>query len=594
VYVRLRRITALTMVLAGSCLVLPARAEQVRLDPGGGPRIVNGIDTHAYPTTGGLLFSQGSAITPNNAILWCSGTLIGCHTFLVAGHCVDDPNPNHYLVYLQNVGLAPVASITRHPSFTEATFPLYDVAVIKLADWVTGVNPMPINQTNPIPFIPATGTIVGYGQTLGGANDYGIKRAGTVHTKSCPNDLPSGATNTDVVCWSFTAPLGLPGSNSNTCNGDSGGPLLLDLGLGAVVAGTTSGGTSVNCLPVDNSYDANVYTHRAFILGQLGSDGTSACGGLAPVGDAQTSEIDQDGALSSLHGSDSFTVNVPAGVNALRVVLNGEDNGTFDPNLYVKQGTDASPTNFDCKADGTSVFGGCTFDLPAAGTWSIDVVRAAGSGQYQLTTTIFGGAAPTCGNGTREFDEACDGADAALCPGLCRADCTCPTPVCGNGVIEVGEQCDGSNAPSCPGQCDATCHCPTLCTEGDLIVLPSHIDATRFKLHAVLLNFDGSFDGADPRQGFAISLTQGTQTAAIIIPSNDPGWAHSQPTRGRYMWEGSVAGIRRVRALDRSLQDGTWRITVIGQNVPGTGTIDFAQSVDMKLTVGGACTTAAF
>ena len=593
VHRRLRSIVAPVAVLAAWCIATGARAEQIRLDPAGDPRIVNGVDTHAYPTTGALLFSQGVTITPNNAITWCSGSLIGCHTFLVAGHCVDDPDPTHYLVYLQNVGLVPVAGITRHPNFLEATFPRYDVAVLKLDDWVTGVDPMPINQTDPVPFIPATGTIVGFGQTQGNGNDYGIKRAGTVHTKSCPLGLPAGATNTDVVCWSFTAPLGPLGTNSNTCNGDSGGPLLLDLGAGTVVAGTTSGGTSVNCLPVDNSYDANVYTHRSFILGQLGSDSTSACGGLAPVGDAQTVVIGQDGTLVS-HSSDTFTVNVPAGANALRIVLNGEDNGTFDPNLYVKQGTGASSSSFDCKADGTSVFGGCAFDLPAAGTWSVAVESAAGSGAYQVTTTIFGGQAPSCGNGTREFNETCDGADAVLCPGLCRADCTCPQPVCGNGVVEQGEQCDGADAPNCPGQCDASCQCPPSCSEGDLIVLPSHIDATRFKLQGVLLNFDGTFNGADPRQGFGVVLTQGTHTVTIDIPANDPGWGGSSPARGRYKWAGSMNGVRRVRALDRSARDGTWTLSVMGENVTGAGGIDLSQSVDIKLSIGSACTTLTF
>jgi hypothetical protein len=32
----------------------------------------------------------------------------------------------------------------------------------------------------------------------------------------------------------------------------------------------------------------------------------------------------------------------------------------------------------------------------------------------------------TCGNGTREGAEECDGADATMCPGMCAAACTCP------------------------------------------------------------------------------------------------------------------------------------------------------------------------
>src|SRR5262249_34681392 len=134
-------------------------------------RIVNGLDTHDFPTVGGFLYSLGGPITQDNATLWCSGTLIGCETFLVAGHCVDDQVASHYLVYLQHAGLVSVTSIARHPSYKNSTFPLFDVAVVKLGTLVTGIEPSAINQTDPLPFVPAAGTIVGFGQTQGRAND---------------------------------------------------------------------------------------------------------------------------------------------------------------------------------------------------------------------------------------------------------------------------------------------------------------------------------------------------------------------------------------------------------------------------------------
>jgi hypothetical protein len=590
-------VSLLLAVAAGGLAMLPgpraARAAQVRIDPNDAPHIVNGIDTHAYPSTGALLYG-GGVITPDNASIWCSGTLIGCETFLVAAHCVDDLQPTHYLVYLQNAGLVPVAAITRHPSYQDADFPRFDVAVLKLATWVTGITPTPINEVDPLPFAPADGTIVGFGQTRGGGNDYGIKRAGAVQTTRCPADLPSGATDADVLCWRFAAPLGTPGTHSNTCNGDSGGPLFLDLGAGPVLAGTTSGGTSEDCLPVDNSYDANVFTHRDFILGQLGSDATATCGGLAPVDDAATTVIGEDASLDALNAVDTYTITVPPAANALRVALNGEDNGTFDVNLYVKRGLGASASSFDCKADGQSAFGACTFDLPSAGTWSVAVARAAGAGPYQLTSTVFGGAAPVCGNGTREFNEACDGADAALCPGQCAGDCTCPPPTCGNGVLETGEECDGSDAPNCPGQCDASCHCPLVCTQDDLVDVMARIDATHLRLRGRLLNFGGAFDGADPRNGFALVLTQGASTLSVTIPADDSGWAASAANRGRYTWAGSRNGVTRIKAIDHSARTGTWKIVVVGADVPGAGVIDAGQPFDVRLTIDQACTQTTF
>src|SRR5262245_59209009 len=46
--------------------------------------IVNGDLTSAYPSAGALLFGADPAVST----IQCSGTLIGCDTFLTAAHCV--------------------------------------------------------------------------------------------------------------------------------------------------------------------------------------------------------------------------------------------------------------------------------------------------------------------------------------------------------------------------------------------------------------------------------------------------------------------------------------------------------------------------
>jgi hypothetical protein len=569
--------------------------DHVHLDPTRQARIVNGLRTHAYPTTGALLYGDGGPITGDNAYIRCSGTLIGCRTFLVAAHCVDDDlQPGHYWVYLQHAGIAAIRSIEVHPDSSPLTFPIADVAVVHLADWVTGIAPTAINTTDPVPFIPAAGTIVGFGQTQGNGNDYGIKRAGAVQTASCPLGLPSDATDSDVVCWNFLAPLGGAGTNSNTCNGDSGGPLLLNLGGGEVVAGVTSGGLSFNCLPDDTSYDASVFAAQSFLLGALAGDDTAACGGLPAIGDGQNTVTAVDSTLDVFDPDDTFTVTVPPGANALRVALNGEDNGAFNVDLYVKHGTGAGPGSFDCKADGASVFGACTIEHPATGTWSSAAVRTSGAGEYQLTSTVFGGAAPVCGNGTREFDEGCDGADASLCPGLCQGTCQCPPPTCGNGIAEQGEQCDGADDAACPGACRPGCACPLPCTSGDMFDVSARVDARRLKLRSRLLNFAHTYDGADPRQGVSLMLTQGANTLTIAIPANDPGWSRSKPDKGRYLWVGASSGLTRVKIVDRTAQQGIWKLVLVGKNVPGAGVFDLGQPVAVRLTIDGRCTDDAF
>lgn len=568
-------------------------AAPVRVDLSARPRIVNGLETHEYPTTGAMLYHPGSPITPDNAQLYCSGTLIGCETFVVAAHCVADPTPSRYAVFLQHAGIVSVAAVVRHPDFLPDQFPKHDIAVLKLAAPVTGIEPSAIAASDPLPLLPLSGTIVGFGQTQGGAFDYGLKRAGAVLVESCP--VIPNVSEGDVLCWGFFTPVGPPGTDSNTCNGDSGGPLFVDLGGGTVLGGVTSGGSTQSCLADDVSFDANVYTYRDFVLAQLGADSTTTCGGLPAAGGPDAPVVSFAGALDASYPTETYTIAVPDGADLLRVTLNGRDDGVFDPDLYVKAGPDASPDSFDCAANGASAFGECAFAAPAPGTWSLAVHRAAGAGRYQVTATLFGGTNATCGNGVREFGESCDGADAESCPGECAADCTCPGPVCGNGVREQGEACDGNDAALCPDACSDSCQCPPPCSTDVMGGTLVRLAAARLKIRTLVVD-DGTFAGADPRQGFTLTAMQGAHGIALDVPASDPGWARSRPDRGRYLWAGHAPGITRIKVIDRTARDGTWKVIVIGKQVPGSGTFNPGMPIELRLAMGGAgaCATDSF
>lgn len=599
---------------------LATAADESRL---GGPKIVNGLNSHGFPTTGALLYpSSGGPINENNAGSWCTGTLIGCSTFLTAAHCVeDDFNPGRYWVFLQHAGIRQVTSVTPHPSYSSAGFPEYDVAVLKLGAPVHGIDPTDLNtQASPPP--GTEGTIAGYGQTSGSAGDYGIKRYGRVVTRNCSGQ---GLGNQELVCWRFSNPVGTPGDDSNTCNGDSGGPLFINLGGGEVVAGITSGGNNGTCQATDDSYDANVFTYRSFIQGVLGSDSTSTCGGLPAVGDGDVHVVGFDGQLSGGNSSATHTFSVSGTPSELRVTLKGEDNSNpLDADMFVKQGLGASASNFDCKSDGNASVGECLFSSPASGTWSVFVRRSSGSGEYQITTTSFGGDPAVCGNDTLESGEQCDGSDDAACPGACNGSCSCPAPVCGNDVVESGEQCDGSSAASCPtgicgpncaceaavcgnditeageacdgsddllcpGSCQGNCLCASASCEDDLYILQAKANARRFVWKGEIDNFSGDYDSLDPRDGFSFVVTQGPDSVTVTIPAGDPGWSRSRPERGRYIWKGSRDGIRNVRLIHRR-SAGYWKVVVKGREVPGAGALDVISFfADVQTNVGGTC-----
>jgi hypothetical protein len=533
----MRRIRHVVIVL---CLALASSAVA-------DPRIVNGVYTSLYPSTGALLLGND----PSTAITWCSGTLIGCDTFLTAAHCVcDDTGPDcqsldpaSRMVFLQHAGFFQLASIAVRPDFD---FPVGDVAVLKLATPVTAIRPSPIARTAPA--IGTAGTIVGFGRSGGGSQDYGLKRAASVTTAACSLDI----SDTTSVCWNFTGPGG------NTCNGDSGGPLFVGSGGSVAVAGVTSGGSSNSCLPTDNSFDANVAHYAKYIAQQGGSDlDQISCGAGPQAGDPGATITGIVGALSAAVPEELQAFTVTPGTQELRLAMNAVDDGTSDFDLYVKHGAAPTPSDFDCRQDGPSQFGFCDFPAPAAGIWYILVQRFSGEGTYQLTATTIGGQLPVCGDGVREGSEQCDGVDDLACPGFCDAGCTC-SPACNDTDLAV----------------------TTLRTNRGLSV------------RLILANTGGTYDGLDPRTSpLTLVLDDGGSPAAITIPANDLGWEGSNPAHGSYRWrgDGTLAGLRRITIRDKSTSRGRFELRFTGRIAPAVN----PAGTRVTLALGGVCVASA-
>lgn len=422
--------------------------------------IVNGVLAEQYPTVGALLFGSN----PDSAITSCSGTLIGCETFLTAGHCVaDDPVPGHYLVFLPHAGFFPLTRIAVSPDYG---FPVGDVAVLKLAAPVAGIAATAINTTA-APAPGATATIVGFGRSGGNNDDYGIMRAGSVTTSACTG----GISDTTSICWEFRAPLGPAGADSNTCNGDSGGPLFIAGAAGLTVAGITSGGNSSDCLPNDLGFDARVSSYQSFIETEGGADlAYTACGEMPQVGDAHTQAWFLSGLLDAgaVEGRHAFAV--PSGTTLLRVAMNAIDDGASDFNLYVKANAPPSPADYDCRWNGSGQYAFCEFTAPAAGTWHFLVNRVSGSGTYQSTVTLFGTDCSAPGNEGLP----CDDSNACTATDHCQAGACMGSPVGDGTPCEDGTACtepDRCQAGVCTGTAvadDTPCNDGDPCTQPDL------------------------------------------------------------------------------------------------------------------------------
>ncbi|MEO8703995.1 MAG: trypsin-like serine protease [Kofleriaceae bacterium] len=177
----------------------------------------------------------------------CSGTLIAPDVVLTAGHCADI-HPTRVIAnstnYVDGGTSATVKTVTEYPSWDTS----YDVAVIVLNSPITGVTPRKLGTACTFAGFTegAQVRLVGFGLTdpAGRGDNTLLNEAmAPVIDPDCMG--PGGCEKTIRPGGEFIA----GGSGTDSCFGDSGGPVYLDTPNGTVVIGAVSRGLDGSTMP---------------------------------------------------------------------------------------------------------------------------------------------------------------------------------------------------------------------------------------------------------------------------------------------------------------------------------------------------------
>ncbi len=164
----------------------------------------------------------------------CSGTMLSPNKVLTAAHCLEGAASIDILFNVAGDKFVYVtaSSWNIHPEFTGFSGGdiRNDIGIVHSPVSLPVPN-LPI-LTSSAPKIGDKASIFGYGATSGGASIDGKLRSGAM--------MLSGVDGNKIYA-SFEA------NASNVCSGDSGGPLLLQVGNQQTIVGTTSYGTKVDC-----------------------------------------------------------------------------------------------------------------------------------------------------------------------------------------------------------------------------------------------------------------------------------------------------------------------------------------------------------